>query len=270
MIPSVQLSIALISGIYMKEDFPFTLEMLIDYLSGNLGCSEEQEQVSKIGRLIIAGNSMRSIKYFHKRIPFLTKNEKPETHLKPIQLFDELLYRLGSTLSVDVMPGLSDPATVSLPQQPFSGCLFPKSSKMATVNFCTNPYESDILGVNILGTSGENVLNMKSCLKYEDAVTEELVMERMLLDCQIAPTAPDLLGSVPLSSDIFVISRSPNVFFAGNQPKFFSKVMKDGKAAEVRAIGIPSFFETQEIVLLNLHTLTPSVIRFPYTDLQSV
>ena len=47
---------------------------------------------------------------------------------------DVLLTQLAAAMPVDVMPGASDPANHSLPQQPLHRCLFPGASAFTSFN----------------------------------------------------------------------------------------------------------------------------------------
>ena len=77
-----------------------------------------------------------------------------------------------------------------------------------------------------------------------------------------APTAPDTLACYPfITHDPFVIQSSPDVFFAGNQPEFATKLItQDDK--KIRVICVPDFSKTNTIVLLNLNDLSTHPINF--------
>ena len=47
---------------------------------------------------------------------------------------DECLCQLAGAVPVEVMPGTSDPANHSLPQQPLHRCLFPGASTFTSFN----------------------------------------------------------------------------------------------------------------------------------------
>lgn len=52
---------------------------------------------------------------------------------------DRELSNLSKTIEIEIMPGLDDLSTVSLPQSPVPKYLFPALSKSSSVNFTTNP-----------------------------------------------------------------------------------------------------------------------------------
>jgi DNA polymerase delta subunit 2 len=53
------------------------------------------------------------------------------------------------------------------------------------------------------------------------------IMEDTLKWRHIAPTAPDTLDCYPFkTNDPLIISKTPHVYFVGNQEKFESKVIK--------------------------------------------
>ena len=71
--------------------------------------------------------------------------------------FDLLISQSLGSVYIDIMPGLTDPSNLSLPQQPFNSCLFPQGSRFNSLNLVTNPHSFDIDGHNIVGHSGQPV-----------------------------------------------------------------------------------------------------------------
>lgn len=58
----------------------------------------------------------------------------------------------------------------------------------------------------------------------------------------ICPTAPDTLRSFPfVESDPFIIDKAPHVYFAGNQKKYESEIIKDNMGQVSHLLSIPSF-----------------------------
>lgn len=64
----------------------------------------------------------------------------------PLRELDALLTQLSSSVAVDIMPGESDPANYTLPQQPFNRCLMPLASQYSTFHAVPNPHECNIEG----------------------------------------------------------------------------------------------------------------------------
>lgn len=74
---------------------------------------------------------------------------------------DAWLATIASTVTVDVMPGENDPANFTMPQQKMHPCLFPATARFGeTFKPVTNPYEGDVGGVKLLGSSGQPVLDI--------------------------------------------------------------------------------------------------------------
>ena len=81
----------------------------------------------------------------------------------------------------------------------------------------------------------------------------------------LAPTAPDTLGCYPFSDkseDPFVVRECPHIYFAGNQPRFESKLVTGPGGQEVRAILVPDFGIEHTCVLVNLETLEVQPMSF--------
>jgi DNA polymerase delta subunit 2 len=138
------------------------------------------------------------------------------------------------------MPGANDPANVALPQQPIHVALFERTKAYIPSMFecVTNPAWWDVDGVRIFGTSGQNLEDIYMYAE-EDHVEGGRValLEKMLRWRHCAPTAPDTLcspvggnadlGCYPFKDrDPFVMEETPNVFFAGNQPEYASRLVR--------------------------------------------
>ena len=214
--------VAIVSGLGISGDEvdSLTLELLMEYLLGEAGDADPT-----ITRLIIAGDSLApplpppahgahpdnpstttkktSKKYGYDASSY---NPAPTTHL------DTFLATLLPSLPVTLIPGASDPANVSLPQQPVHTSLFPHSRaytsppsttldaaapKVKTCSFDpqTNPFSAFISGLLFLGTGGQNIDDV---FKYVEGDSRLDMMERLLRWRLIAPTAPDTLCEFPL------------------------------------------------------------------------
>ena len=82
----------------------------------------------------------------------------------------------------------------------------------------TNPYWTEVDGVSILGSSGQNVDDISRNSTIDDPLD---ALECLLRWCHLAPTAPDTLACFPFKEkDPFTIDQSPHVMFVGNQDCF--------------------------------------------------
>ena len=90
-------------------------------------------------------------------------------------------------------------------------------------------------------------------------------LARLLEFRHLAPTAPDTLGCYPYAEeqeDPFVVRECPHVFFAGNQPRFESKLVEGPSGQRVRTIMVPDFCREHTCVLVNLTTLECRPLSF--------
>lgn len=174
--------------------------------------------------------------------------------------FEVFLDKLSMFIDVDIMPGRTDFASAFLPQQPINSCLFPQLKERASINLVTNPHNFKINDVEILGTSGQNVDDIYCYSKISESPVE--LVKKSLEMRHICPTAPDTLRSFPfVESDPFIIEKAPHVYFAANQNKYESEIIKDNVGSVCHLITIPSFRQTGTVVLLDLKTLE----SYPYT-----
>lgn len=72
-----------------------------------------------------------------------------------------------------------------------------------------------------------------------------------------------LVGCYPFQDkDQFVIEECPHVYFVGSQPRFETTVIGGPAGQTVRLITVPKFKETGELVLLDMDTLEPEIVKF--------
>ena len=304
-LPGSGSKIAIVSGLGISGtsmSHSLQLNLLMEYLLGEALDPASQIATSQISRLIVAGNSIASDidpavqdsigntrkaqkKYGYDSSAF---NPAPTTHL------DQFLSTVLTSMPVTLIPGASDPANVSLPQQPIHSAMFPHSRAYAATpltdtnseqipgwfDAVTNPWDGEVEGWNILGTGGQNVDDVFKYVESEDRLR---MMEAMCRWRCIAPTAPDtlckiwrvhftsnanyVLGSYPFQDDDpFVMSSCPHLFFVGSQPKFDTAVIQGPEGQAVRLIAIPKFSETGEIVLVDSETLEVERIKIEIFD----
>lgn len=263
--------VALVSGLDIggkKEDVE-KLNLLQEYLCGELGGQEDQEQVSKVSMLLIGGDSLAEQHIETKSVP--NKNDGIKStpggfNRTPLQKFDSFVADTALSLPVSIMPGKSDPTNLSMPQQPLNFGLLKQSRNFReskSVTCVTNPSWWEIDGVRVLGTSGQTIDDIEKYLDIDDRLE---MMNRTLRWRHIAPTAPDTLWSYPFADrDPFILPETPHVYFVGNQSEFSTRLIEsedaEGTAIKTRLICLPRFNETGNFVLLNLETLDCQMIN---------
>ncbi|XP_042241148.1 DNA polymerase delta subunit 2-like [Homarus americanus] len=244
--------VMMVSGLELSSsvDSLLTLELLVDYITGHLGHSEEQAAIARVSRVIIAGNSVSSAK---------GEKEKPEK-VKMMKELDDILAQIASVCPVDVMPGEFDPANHIMPQQPLHCCMLPKAAMYSTMQSVTNPYECEIGGRAFIGLSGQNVKDISRCSTLEDPLK---VLEKLCEWGHLAPTAPDTLTAYPYyNEEPFVIDMCPDVLFTGNQESFGTQIIEGAGDHKISLVSVPRFSSTGTCVLVNLRTLQCQLLCF--------
>ncbi|KAI9930983.1 hypothetical protein MW887_010638 [Aspergillus wentii] len=312
--------IAFVSGLGITGTSTDTLalELLSEYLLGYTGTSTDNNgtsppDASAITRLVIAGNSLGSSVTVDaasagadaaakkKSGPKKYGYDASSYNASPITQLDSFLAEILPSIPITLMPGEKDPANFSLPQQAIHRAMFPRAraycsappaagetSEPGWFDSVTNPWEGDVEGWRVWGTSGQNVDDVLRYLTFADdddrnGDTEARikVMEAMMRWRCGVPTAPDTIWSYPFQThDPFVLESCPHIFFAGNQPQFKTAViegdsplrlngadteMSDADASlgpRVRLLSIPKFNETGELLLVDTETLEVEVIKF--------
>ncbi|TPX07130.1 uncharacterized protein E0L32_010931 [Thyridium curvatum] len=265
--------IAIVSGLnFSGSDTSYAMELnlLLEYLLGEALDPATQKELAQINRLIIAGNSIsadraprddeeaHAEKKQHKKYGY----DASTYNAIPSQLFDEFLSEILPTIPVTLLPGATDPANASFPQQPIHTAMFPKARSFAAVpgakepgwfDAVTNPWDGEVEGWRVLGTSGQNLDDL---FKYVDSDDRLGMMEAMCRWRCCAPTAPDTLWSYPFQDDDpFVLTSCPHLYFVGGQPEFATKIISGPEGQNVRLVAVPSFSEKRELVLIDTETL---------------
>lgn len=286
---------AIVSGLsFSGSDASHALELdlLLEYLLGEALGPEAQAGVSRISRLVIAGNSITTTEKQPERADAADKKpahkkygyDASSYNALPSQLFDGFLNELLPSIPVTLLPGAQDPANASYPQQPVHPAMFPlarayardpagkkQTSEPGWFDPVTNPWEAEVEGWRVLGTGGQNVDDVFKYVGTDDRLG---MMEAMCRWRCCAPTAPDtlcecfivrrfqavcmliVLGSYPFQDDDpFVMKTAPHLYFVGCQPHFSTKVIHGPEGQSVRLVTVPSFAETKEVVLVDTETL---------------
>lgn len=296
--------LAVVSGLGIKgseyEGYP--LQMLKEYLSGEIGGEDDQEQSGEIVQLIIAGNSLDAddeansgtgesaadggASFSEALLPNAVQlaqvgtKKKPKTvkygydksqfHPEPMQHLDSFVADIACSVPVSIMPGATDLANVTVPQQPIHPALFQQARKLNNASdkpvfeSVTNPnwwqLEVESTPITVFGSSGQPIDDMCKYLPDEDVDRLDLLNQTLRWQ-HAAPTAPDTLAAYSYyDKDPFVLTETPHICFAGNQPSFDTRLVKgaDDKDHEVtvRLVSVPDFSLTGELVLINLNSST--------------
>ena len=260
--------VLIVSGINAgdPQNNPICAELLGDWVAGRIGSDEDKQLAASVAHVIVAGNSVYSKKGDESsgENAFIMQAQKRvvESILPRTSELEAILSSMAATCQVDLMPGPSDPANSSIPQQPMKRFLFPAVGQLGSLEFVTNPYCAGIGGKSFLGTSGQNIDNV---VRTSGVATRVAALRATLEFEHIAPTAPDTLECFPVSmesGDPMIIRECPDVYFAGNQPAFETEVVVSQDGIPTRLIAVPSFSATHTVVLVDLDTLEPRTMTF--------
>ncbi|ORY25755.1 DNA polymerase alpha/epsilon subunit B-domain-containing protein [Naematelia encephala] len=256
--------VALVSGLSVgAQEAPADLkaQLLVEWLTGESGGTSDQQDGSRVARLILAGNSLTTPISGEddkkpKRFNSSAKALYPSHPTKSLTvLFNDLL---SSSLPINIIPGPSDPAGATLPQQPLPKVMF-GGKKVEGLESLTNPAWMEIGGRSFLGTGGQA---LDDIYKYLPSNSRLGMARRMLEWRHIAPTAPDTLWIYPFpDADPFIIHHRPDVYVLGNQPEFETILVGD-PGSQTRIILLPSFATTGQMCLLCLETLEVKIVGF--------
>jgi DNA polymerase delta subunit 2 len=257
--------VALVSGMLLgsEDEDVQKVELLQEYLCGELGGSEDQKESAAVGMLLIGGDSLAQQ---HVEARTMNNSGVPRFDSEPLHKFDSFIADVALSMPVSIMPGKADPTNLSMPQQPLNYSLLHQSRKLReskSVSCVTNPSWWELDGTRVLGTSGQTIDDIHKYFDVEDRLE---MMDRTLRWRHCAPTAPDTLWSYPFADrDPFILTESPHLYFVGNQDQFSTRLVEskdaNGGPITTRLITVPRFKETGTIVLVNLETLDCKLVK---------
>ncbi|KAF2262513.1 DNA polymeras-like protein subunit delta-2 [Lojkania enalia] len=273
--------VAIVSGLEIMGtgDDDLSLDLFMEYLTGEAAGSPDQSKSRKISRLLIAGCSLSHSNPILSREDFAARKSGKKHYgydasaynPSPSERLDSFLAEILPSLPITILPGETDPANVALPQQPLHPALFPQSRQYANppaqsnetregLDSVTNPWDGDIEGWRVLATGGQTVSDL---LKYVEDVAVLDAMEMMLRWRCVAPTAPDTLWCYPFQEDDPLLVREcPHIYIAGNQPSFEKKVITGPDDQKVLLLSVPKFKQSKSVVLLDMETLEVEIVDF--------
>ncbi|CCW63366.1 unnamed protein product [Phytomonas sp. EM1] len=236
------------------------LELLVDFIEGNVSDPEALDKSRHISRMVIGGNSIVPTEELKLRSKIMLDpsdqrrlNDKTNTGVKTsdmlMQELDGILAQLGSSVEVELMPGDNDPSDAFQPQQPLHPLLLPNASRYSSLRLVSNPFEFSVLTSQqtaitdqgekyshteaqdqiqsgdalVFVTSGQNVNDVARQTRFDSRLD---VMSLMLASGCACPTAPNTLFSYPFKDeDPFLFKQIPHCFVACDQPSFETRYM---------------------------------------------
>lgn len=245
-----------------------SLQLLVEYLTGELGDDEDRNSVSHVVAAVIAGNSLAPpARTEEEDKPKRYGQDQPTFSPAPTLALDQLVTDLCSSMPVHILPGERDPASVAIPQQPIHFALLPRAGRFDSLHCHTNPAWIPIGDLKVLSTAGQNIDDIFKYVDEDDSARIEMAL-RTLEWGHLAPTAPDTLWCYPFkSTDPFVLKDRPDVLIVGNQPSYASALYRfDDQGEETegeqgcRVVLVPEFAKTKQVVLLNLASLETKLV----------
>lgn len=280
--------IAFVSSLNISSDVESDLrvELLKQYLCGELGGQNDSNSMSEVSHLVIVGDTIAPLESRPAADETFASNYGSKNTSKfnneAFRTLDALVDSLIPSISISIIPGPNDPCEICLPQQPLHKSFFTTNKHyLGGKNFdlLTNPTWLELSSNNLrmLGTSGQNIRDIMKYLTPDTLLDPNIIMSLMesCINWQtIAPTAPDTLYCYPFQDcDPFTfVDETPHVYFVGNQDSFqyrnspfkHSSIEKDqdDNSEKVSLISIPRFCDSGELVIFDPAFLTCQSVRF--------
>ena len=157
-----------VSGLLLSSSLSLPAQLLIEFLSGQLGFLEDVKASSRISHAFFLGNNAKLPREPFQRI--IQNAKEIETSSCGVSLLDELLSEVSFFLfwsvspsqalpfvSISLIPGPTDAVSSLVPQQPLHPSLLPRSARFSSLERATNPFHALIQSRDVLGTAGQNI-----------------------------------------------------------------------------------------------------------------
>ncbi|KAI6203800.1 hypothetical protein M3Y94_00598500 [Aphelenchoides besseyi] len=228
----------------------WTMLQLFDWL---------EKEDKRIGRVIFAGNTFKysTNDFGDEEDRFTSSYDHVSTVYEQAGWIFARLAKYAD--GIDLIPGLHDDVWPCWPQIPLKKTSFGRFGNASFFHTKTNPYSFTIDGIHFLGTSGQNLTDLR---KYTYGQSVEKLMMQMIEASHICPTSPKTIDEYSFEDrDPFVLDEIPHVFFAGNQDRHFCKTVEFENGARTILLTIPRFQDNCEVVLLNIRTMRTERLR---------
>ncbi|XP_026830594.1 DNA polymerase delta subunit 2-like [Ooceraea biroi] len=117
-----------------------SLDLLADWIRGMAGNAVVQEEVTCVTRVIVAGNSVKSVTKTNNLMGHAEGKAQDTAITAEVaaatKRVDEFFIQIAECCCVTLMPGQHDPTNIMLPQRPLHPCILPRVSRYC-VNVCT-------------------------------------------------------------------------------------------------------------------------------------
>lgn len=243
-----------------------SLNLLTEWICGMAGDITMQENATGIVRIIIAGNSVKTVTKANTLMGHTEGKAQDAAITKEVAvattLVDAFLSEIAECCCITLMPGQHDPTNAMLPQRPLHPCILPQTSRFQSFKGATNPWIGKIAERIVMGSSGQPIEDIIKASGETDISPLEW-LKKTLCWKHMCPTAPDTLPIHPYSvKDPFIINYCPDIYFVGNTNEADTKLWKGEENQVVRLICIPKFSSTYTAVIVDLETLDTEFVCF--------
>ncbi|EFN75644.1 DNA polymerase delta small subunit [Harpegnathos saltator] len=265
--PQSKGKLVFLSGLDLASSFEnLSLNLLTEWICGMAGDATMQEDATCIIRVIIAGNSVKTVTKTNTLIGHAEGKAQVTAITKEVaaatKRVDAFLIEIAKCCCITLMPGQHDPTNAMLPQMPLHSCVIPQTSRYRSFKGATNPWIGKVAERLIMGSSGQPIEDIAKATGATDISSLEW-LERTLLWRHMCPTAPDTLPVHPyFERDPFIINHCPDIYFVGNTAKFETKLWKGEGDQIVRLICIPQFSSTHTAVTVDIESLETKSVCF--------
>lgn len=273
------------------------VELLVDFISGNVSDQTLLTQSQRISRLVIGGNSIAATEELklkkkvkldpsdHVRLNDEKTTAGVPTSAKLMRHLDGVLQRLASSVEVELMPGDNDMSNAFQPQQPLHPVLLPQATRYSSLRLVTNPFEfvaataqqvscseaafqpptpnepnKSSEGVGFFVTSGQNVNDIVRQTEFASALDAMAVLVASGCAC---PTAPNTLFCYPFKdTEPFLFERTPHCLVACDQTTYETRYATLGELeAETSSYLTSSGTVSEEVVRASSGTSSTEGVR---------
>jgi len=196
------------SKLFREEEF----NDFIDWINGINVTKDDQEIISKIKYLIIAGDIVDGIGIYPKQYDELAIIDIFEQY----RVFEELILKIPKDIEIFLIPGNHDAVRLSDPQPAIPEKYLPNCYKKKNIHVLGSPSWIELEGLLFLLYHGFTLTGVFGKIKDLKMDKPDLAQKELLIRRDLMPQFGEKQTFIPIEKNFLVIREVPAVFVCGH------------------------------------------------------
>lgn len=196
------------SKLFREEEF----NDFIEWINGINVSTEDQEIISKIKYVIIAGDLVDGIGIYPKQYDELAITDIFEQY----RVFEELILKIPKNIEIFLIPGNHDAVRVSDPQPAIPEKYLPNCYKKENIHILGSPSWIELEGLLFLMYHGVSLHGIFGKIKDLKMDKPDLAQKELMVRRDLMPQFGEKQTFIPIEKNFLVVREAPTVFICGH------------------------------------------------------